>query len=206
MKKILLSFVFAVIGLPLFAAQNILLGDTSDPERALITSIGVTNGAVITSTNCIASSAIIGATNTTGAGSAGLVVKLNDSGQINTNMLSAAFTTPFTSSFTSTNIVITSAGIVTNAHGLGGTPTMFQARLINTSTDKNYSLNDEVVVPVGATDGSLNIGVAVVPDASNLVMRFGQNPGASFVVLDKTSGSVGVIDNTKWVLVIRAWK
>jgi len=112
----------------------------------------------------------------------------------------------FAKSFTSTQQTITAAGSLTLAHGLGATPTLLQARLICTdaSGEAGYAQNDEVVVPLGATDSGGNIGAVVVPDATNLNVRFGSS-AASFVALNKTTGAIANLTNSKWTIVFRAW-
>lgn len=152
------------------------------------------------SSNQINWAAVSGVTNSAGSADSGKVVKLNPSGVLDTTI------TPFSKAFTSTNIVITAAATTTQTHGLGGIPTLVQARLICTSADDSYSVNDEVPISLNGTDGALNTGAAVVADATTLTIRFGQNPGASFAILDKTGGTASQIDNTKWVFVIRAWR
>jgi hypothetical protein len=151
------------------------------------------------SSNQINWAAVSGTTNSAGAADSGKVVKLNPSGVLDTSI------TPFSKVFTSTNIVITAGGSVVNAHGLGGMPTMVQGRIVNTSTDAGYSAADEVIIPINAIDLNNNIGVSVTADASNLTMRFGSAAG-SIGVLNKGTGAVASIDDTKWVFVVRAWK
>jgi hypothetical protein len=165
------------------------------------TTLNFTNSTVGFSANQIAGTSVAGVTNSAGASDAGKIVKLNDSGVISTSI------TPFSGFFTSTNITITAGGQVVNAHGLGASPSLIQARIKCTSADQNYSVNDEAIVSFGATDSSANIGVSVVPDATNLDIRFGSGTGGStFVVPNKTTGAAGGIDNTKWQFIIRAWK
>jgi hypothetical protein len=165
------------------------------------TSIAYTNATLLFTTNQISSGYVNGTSVSAGAGDAGKVVRLNGSGLIDSTM------TPFSSSFTSTNLAISSAGTLSVAHGLGAAPSLVQARLKCTSANLNYSTSDEAIIPLGATgDGSLNVGLSCVPDASNLVIRYGQNPASAFVLIDKSTGSASAIDNTKWVLILRAWK
>jgi hypothetical protein len=151
------------------------------------------------SSNQINWAAVSGVTNSAGAADTGKVVKLNDSGFLDTSI------TPFSKSFTSTNIAITAAGTTTQAHGLGVIPTLTQCRIINTSTDAGYSASDEVIIPSNGIDLNNNIGVTVTVDATNLSIRFGSAAG-SIGVLNKGTGAVASIDDTKWVFKISAWK
>lgn len=125
----------------------------------------------------------------------------------NANDISIASTgsSVFTSSFTSAAQTITSGGSLTLAHGLGGIPTLMQARLRCISAEGNYSVNDEVVIALGSTDLNNSIGLIVVPDATNLVCRYGSEV-RSFSGLDKTTGTLFAATNPNWNLILRAWR
>lgn len=111
----------------------------------------------------------------------------------------------FTKSYTSAAQTITAAGSLTLAHGMGIMPKLIQVRLVCTSTDVGYSAADEVIVNPHDTSGSGNDkGISIVPDATNLNIRFG-NAAATFSILNKGTGSTGAIDNSKWTMVIKAW-
>jgi hypothetical protein len=200
MKKI--YSLIAVVGVGLlvlceaFGIESVVTRDSNGQYAT--SSMFATNG-IMTSTNTVSSLSIIGTD--TNIGTAGLVIKTAAGGKLATTLQPI-----FGNSFTSTNIVITSAGSTTQTHGLGGMPTLLQCRLICTSSDRSYSVNDEVPIPFNGADGGLNAGVVVVPDSTSILIRFGQNPGASIELLDKSGATIGVIDNTKWQFVIRAWK
>lgn len=207
MNKYILSALVLIgsIG-SLFAGNQVIVStDTNQFGVTLASSIVITNSAVITSTNCISYQAVIGVTNSTGSADAGKVVKLDDNGQINTNMLSAAFSSPFTASFTSTNLAITAGGALTVPHGLGAMPSLVQVRVKCTSGDNGYSVGDEVIMPFNATDKAANIGISVVPDSTNLNLRYGSD-ATSFAIMNKSNGNVGNLTDASWVLIIRAWK
>lgn len=155
-----------------------------------------TNSTLLFSTNQIGNGAVAGTTNTVGAASAGKVVKLNDSGT-----LSPQFT-PFSQAFVSADQTITFGGSLTVAHGLSGAPTLILARLKNTSTEANYTANDELIIALGGLDAATSNGISLVPDATNLNIRF----GAAINVPDKTTGTATSITAAKWVLIIYAWR
>lgn len=108
----------------------------------------------------------------------------------------------FTSYFQSTAQTITAAGSLTLAHSLGRQPILCFAELSCTSADGNYSSGDEVYIALGRTDSAR--GVSVVPDATNLNIRFG-SAANTFSILNKTTGGDLNIDNTKWTITFRAW-
>lgn len=116
--------------------------------------------------------------------------------------LSAAATPAFTKSYTSAGQTITSGGTLTLAHGLAAVPTLLQIRLKCTTGEHGYSINDEVIVAVGEQPS--NRGVSVVPDATNVVIRYGSNANA-FNVNDKSSGASAAITNANWQMIVRAW-
>jgi hypothetical protein len=184
-----------------------LYGTNSVDETALTTNLNFRAGAFVFtnltsltfSSNQINWAAVSGVTNSAGSADSGKVVKLNPSGVLDASI------TPFSKSFTSTNIVITAAGAPVNAHSLGGMPSLIQCRIVNTSTDAGYTAGDEVIIPSNGIDLNNNIGVSVTADATNLSIKFGSAAG-SIGVLNKGTGAVASIDDTKWVFVIRAWR
>jgi hypothetical protein len=112
----------------------------------------------------------------------------------------------FSEIYTSPDQTITSAGSLTLAHGMGSIPKLVQASLKCTTTDLGYSVGDEVFVSGGqdAYGSTVSVGVSIVPDATNLNIRFGSNAGA-FAILNKTTGTLGAITNGSWSFVVRAW-
>lgn len=114
---------------------------------------------------------------------------------------------PFSASYTSADQTITAAGAMTLAHSLGGSPTLIQCSLVCQTTDLGYSVNDEVFVNPHEQDsaGTGNRGVSVVPDATNLNIRYGSTSG-TFGLLNKGTGAGGVITNSNWRFRVRAWR
>lgn len=113
-------------------------------------------------------------------------------------------TLPFAKSFESTQQTITSAGSLTLAHGLASQPKLAIPVLQCTTAEGNYSIGDEVFISFSADDRTNNRGVSVVPDATNLNVRFGSDAN-TFNILNKTTGVRFAITNANWRLVVRAW-
>jgi hypothetical protein len=112
---------------------------------------------------------------------------------------------PFSKSFESTQQTITAAGSLTLAHSLGTTPKLYQAYLQCTTAELGYSIADEVAInPNTQGTADQNRGVSLVPDGTNINVRFGQNAN-SFEIVRKDTGVLTTITNTSWRLVVRAW-
>ncbi|RWI06818.1 MAG: hypothetical protein EOQ89_03555 [Mesorhizobium sp.] len=109
-------------------------------------------------------------------------------------------------SFESSQQTITSAGALTLAHGLGVKPKVYQAFLHCTTAEHGYSVGDEVATNphISASGGADNRGVVMVPDATNINIRYG-SASAVFPVLNKTTGALAAATNGSWRLIIRAW-
>jgi hypothetical protein len=112
----------------------------------------------------------------------------------------------FSSAFTSAEQTLTSAGSLTLAHSLGAEPTLIQVRLINKTAELGYSIGDEVIVNPHQNVGgaSVNHGLSVVPDSTNLNVRYGSN-SQIFVLIHKTTGVSTFITNVNWKMIILAW-
>ena len=112
--------------------------------------------------------------------------------------------TLFSGAFTSDE-TITAAGLLTLAHALGAVPFDYTIDLVNTSAEHNYSIGNttkpQLVQYSIAGNGK---GVSIVPDSTNLVIRFG-NDANTFNILNKTTGVEAEITNASWDLRIKAW-
>lgn len=107
--------------------------------------------------------------------------------------------------FTSANQTITSGGLLTLAHGLGVTPTLFYPFLVCTTADAGYAVNDVIPVNPHLNVDSVNgRGQAIYADATNVYVRFG-NAASAYNILNKTTGAGATITNTSWRLIIRAY-
>jgi hypothetical protein len=101
---------------------------------------------------------------------------------------------------------ITSAGALTLAHGLGVEPVLIQVVLICKTAESGYNVGDKLFVNPNLTrSGTANQGAVVVPDTTNLNIRFGAYAGYAFTCLDKNTGVAASVSNTKWKVVFRAW-
>jgi len=110
----------------------------------------------------------------------------------------------FTASYTSADQTITTAGGLTLAHSLGMSPKFIQLYLKCTTAELGYSVND--ITPINNhmqtyETGSV-WGVSVVPDATNIVTRFGSS---GIRVMRKDTGLGNNITNASWRLIVRAW-
>lgn len=110
--------------------------------------------------------------------------------------------------YTSAGQTITAAGSLTLAHGLGSSPTLVSITLQCTSSELGYSTNDIVFAAASlgsqSTASANDSGASVVPDATNLNVRFG-SAANTFIVLRKDTGASGGITNANWVVIFRAW-
>ncbi|TIM87717.1 hypothetical protein [Mesorhizobium sp.] len=115
-------------------------------------------------------------------------------------------TLPFTASYDSGQQAITAAGSLTLAHGLSAKPKLITTALQCTTAEFDYSIGDEVAINVGSHDSPAgsNRGLSIVPDATNLTIRFGA-AAAPLNVLHKTTGVLSGITPASWKFVVRAW-
>ncbi len=112
---------------------------------------------------------------------------------------------PFSKSYESPQQTITSGGSLTLAHGLGVKPKNYLAFLQCTTAEGGYSVGDEESVSIGSHEASTNRGLSVVPDATNLVIRFGSQASSAVQITRKDTGGYLNITNASWRFVIRAW-
>jgi len=116
-----------------------------------------------------------------------------------------SWTTPagLTTSFTSTEQAITTAGTLTLAHSLSTAPNLIQAKIVCKTAELNYSIGDEVIV--NNHEGGNSEGNAITFDATNVYVRYGSAGGGVYSLLNKTTGTSASITNANWKLVIKAW-
>lgn len=108
----------------------------------------------------------------------------------------------FTEDYTSADEPITFSGAYALAHGLTGMPTLIQIRLKNTTAEAGYSIGDQVMITFGCTDTTSSMGISVVPDATNLNIRFGNQ----LQVNNKGTGAANAITAGNWAIIYRAWR
>lgn len=111
----------------------------------------------------------------------------------------------FTESFTSSPQTITSGGSLTIAHGLSTIPTVVYAYLTCLTAEYGYSIGDVLIVSTAklSTSAFDNVGMSVVPDSTNLNIRFGSFAQV-FPGLNKTTGTGVDLTNTNWELTFEA--
>jgi hypothetical protein len=114
----------------------------------------------------------------------------------------------FTEEYVSANQTITAAGSLTLAHGLSSEPKLIQVYLECQTGELNYTAGQKILVNNHFTNdgsaGATSRGVAVVPDATNLNIRFGSNT-QTFNLLNYTTGGGANITNANWELIVKAY-
>ena len=121
----------------------------------------------------------------------------------NTNDVDIVITpgTGFTESFVSGPQVITPAGGLVLGHGLTGQPQMTFVVLVNVVPEFNYLVGQQTPANAATGASSNNQGTSIVPDASNLNIRFGAGSGGGtpvYSVIDRTTGATNGITNANW--------
>jgi hypothetical protein len=122
--------------------------------------------------------------------------------------LKSALNASLVQTYRSTGQTITSAGVLTLAHGL---TVVSDPALINLQTyfvcvtgEHNYAAGDILRVAAGnATSAADNKGHVITVDATNITVRFGTNANV-YSALDKTTGGGVDLTNAKWSLVVVA--
>ncbi len=109
----------------------------------------------------------------------------------------------FTKSYDSGNQTITPAGSLTLAHYLGTTPRFFLTFLKCLTAEIGFSVGDLLYTSLTVSE-STDYGTSIVPDATNLNIRFGSST-YTYIILDKGLGTRVNITNANWALVVRAW-
>lgn len=113
---------------------------------------------------------------------------------------------PFSDSYDSGDQTITAGALLELEHGLVSAPTLIFTLLHCVSSDSGYSAGDYLVVATTGHSNSGSLGASVVPDATNINVRFGSGIGsASFYIPRKDNGTLSAIDNANWRFVVRAW-
>lgn len=110
---------------------------------------------------------------------------------------------PLSKEYSSPEQVITPAGGQVLPHGLPSIPRLLISNLICKTAELGYTAG-EIVGVSSNPDYAYSLGVSVVPDASNVMYRYGSQAGV-FFILHKVTGSVSLITPANWRLVIRAW-
>ena len=108
--------------------------------------------------------------------------------------------------YESSGQTISSAGLLTLAHGLGATPKRVFTYIKCTSAEGNYSVGDEYPIYPGismrGTSQAINFGMTL--DSTNIKVRFADDTKPIWIN-DKTSGASFNATNASWQLYVRAW-
>lgn len=194
----------------------IALGGTGGiTATAAITNLGATAGVwpiALGGTGQITAAAAFSALKQAATTSATGVIEIATTAEVQTGSATDLAVVPstllaaigFSKYFQSADQTITSAGALTLAHGLGRSPVMLQIVLKCTTIDLNYAVNDLLFVPIFDDNAAAMQGASVIPDATNLNVRYGSSASA-WVIPNKTSGARGGITNGSWVAIFRAW-
>ena len=116
---------------------------------------------------------------------------------------STSGTPVFDESFTSSDMTITAGGQLTIAHGLSSQPTFVIFQLVNLTAELGYTTG-QVTYPAFVQAAGSNKGLSVLPDATNLVIRFASS-ATTFIVVDATTGSTSTITNGNWEIRLSAF-
>lgn len=109
----------------------------------------------------------------------------------------------FSAYFESAEQTITSAGSLTIAHSLGRTPIFLQVVLKNTTAEGGYSVGDVTFTgAINSNDINSATGVMVVPDATNLNIRFASGANV-FSMIRKDNGNLFNLTNANWTIIFR---
>jgi hypothetical protein len=113
----------------------------------------------------------------------------------------------FTKTYVSTSQTITAAGSLTLAHSLGATPTLLVVQIVNSTGELGYSSGDKLFINSceNADTNIGNYGVSVVPDGTNLNVRFGSQATGSLKIIRKDTGATASITNANWAIVFGAY-
>lgn len=115
----------------------------------------------------------------------------------------APVTTPLSKFFESAKQTITSAGLLTLAHGLGVEPKLISATLKCLTAEGGYSVGDSLAINI-APPSNTNAYQSIKSDATNLYIRFG-SAASVYGTLNGSTGSGLVLTNGNWALILRAW-
>jgi len=111
-------------------------------------------------------------------------------------------TASFTESFNSGQQSTTAASLLTLSHGLSGTPLIIHSMLENLTADVSFSPGD--VVHIGASLSSAGqSGLVIWADATDIFVRFSNT---ALQLHDQSSGVLSNLTNSRWALVVTAYR
>ena len=104
--------------------------------------------------------------------------------------------------YVSTAQTITSAGLLTLAHGFGAAPSGLACRLRCQTAEHGWAVNDEMAAELSPS-GAPKVN-SIWADATNVYVRF-SNTASCFNGGNKSTGSAAELTNANWRLIVRAW-
>jgi hypothetical protein len=111
---------------------------------------------------------------------------------------------PTKARYVSSAQTITSAGLLTLAHGLGAVPYNVMISVVCTSANNGYSVGDVLLFPAAVELSGSAFGIACYVDATNINIRFGNTATNALAALAKGTGATALLTNTAWQLYVRA--
>jgi hypothetical protein len=128
------------------------------------------------------------------------LVPLSGGGTVNFLRADGTWAKPYVPRFTSSDQTITAGGSLTLAHGLGASPAKVWFDLVCTTAELGFSVGQRIP-GADMTTGKNGTGPAlvVVPDATNLNVRFGSASPVFQVCRFDTGASVN-LTNTSWTV------
>ena len=107
--------------------------------------------------------------------------------------------------YTSSDQTITSAGLLTLAHGLGVAPKLVGLELVCQTAEFNYSIG--AVITAGINNYNVGQGASLISvryDTTNVYIRF-SNAIKPFTTGDASNGGQSLLTNANWKLRVRAF-
>lgn len=98
---------------------------------------------------------------------------------------------------------ITTSGTLTLAHGFSAAPSFIQLKLICTTIDNGWAVNDTIEVNFGYANGNTSRSAAVYSDSTNVYVLFG-NSAPSFQYINKSTRGEADLTNSSWQLIVIA--
>jgi hypothetical protein len=113
----------------------------------------------------------------------------------------------FTKAFDSGDQTITSGGALTLAHSMGVVPKFIQVLLHCATGEAGYTAGDFAFINpyYQGTQTSAGRGAVVVPDATNLNIRFGNDANTFGILIKNTGANFEGSTNANWRYVVRAY-
>lgn len=117
---------------------------------------------------------------------------------------SATTTSPFTTSYESTEQTITLGGSISLTHGLGGVPKGVNLYMVCQSSDIGYTTGDRVLVATNNDiGGNLNRGYGTKVSSTEINIKVGNTAPA---LINFSTGNAADVTVASWKLVVVAWR